>query len=82
MLVRLVSYQAVFIQLTCLSTADNIVVLKDSRENVSLDGCRFSVTAELDVLKHDWVETSILELPKVSVTGQHCRKTGPTFFTG
>jgi hypothetical protein len=50
-------------RLTRLSTANYIVTFQNSRQDVSLDGCQLGITAKLNVLKHDRMETSVFELP-------------------
>ncbi len=69
-------------KLTSLRTANDIMALQDGGEDVSLDGCSLSVPAKLDVLDHDWVETSVWELPRTSAADQDRKKTFLTFFTG
>lgn len=69
-------------RLTCLSTANHIMTFKDSRQDVSLDRCQLGVSAKLNVLEHDGVETSVLELPSVSEWSYFRRKDSRTFLTG
>lgn len=47
---------------TSLSNSDNVVTLQDGRQAVRLDRRRHSVATELDVLKHDRMESCIFEL--------------------
>jgi len=37
------------------------MTLLDSRKAVLLNGCRNIITSKLNVLEHDWVQTSILK---------------------
>ena len=52
--------------LTSLSSGDDIVSSDNSRNGVGLNWSWAVIAAELDVLDHDWVETSVLELQIVS----------------
>ena len=66
---------------TGLSTGNDIVSLEDGRQTVGLDRGRRRVKAELDVLEHDWVETSLVELwrsdgRKDTSASRHTLRTG------
>lgn len=48
--------------LTSLSDTDDIHSIKNSGNGEGLNGCRNGIAAQLDILHHDWVKASILEL--------------------
>lgn len=48
--------------LTRLGDSDNIIARADGGETVALDRSRHGITSELDILEHDWVEASLLEV--------------------
>ena len=48
--------------LTGLSNCDDIVSSEYSRDAVRLDRCRVLILAQLNVLAHDGVKTSIVKL--------------------
>jgi hypothetical protein len=54
------------VRLTSLGNGDNVVPSQNGRDTVALNGRRHIVLAELDVLKHDRVETCVIELDSVS----------------
>jgi hypothetical protein len=53
---------------TGLSNGDEIVSSEHSRNTVALNGSRILVLAEFDVLQHDRMEASLVELLKMSVS--------------
>lgn len=46
----------------CLSRSNDISILENSRDGVRLNGSRMDITAEFDVVHHDWVQPGLSEL--------------------
>lgn len=49
---------------TSLSSCDDIARLENSRDSVCLNRCWVGITTEIDVVDHDWMKSSGMELLK------------------